>query len=111
MRSTIFVALVFIGSACGGAQVDIRNQSSARLHDVTVVARDASAVVNFVEPKSEQRTSICPKGEAGAIQVSFVANGQIYRGAQALYFECNSSYAIKVDVSPSFEISASVGLK
>ena len=111
MRFTIFFPLVFIGSACGGAQVDIRNQSSTRLHDVTFVARGASAEVSLVEPKSEQRTSLCPKGEAGAIQVSFIANGQTYRREQGLYFECNSSYAIKVDISPTFEISATVGLK
>ena len=111
MRFAIIFALVLVGSACGGAQVNILNQSSAPLQDVTVEARGVLAEVKVVEPKSAQRTSICPKGEAGALQVSFKANGQSYRSEQALYFECNSSYEISVDVSPSFEVSATVSLK
>ena len=111
MRYPIFFGLVFIGSACGGAQIDIRNQSSTRLQDVTVAARGASSSIKLVEPRSEQHTSICPKGEAGVLEVSFTANGKVYRSEESLYFECNSSYVIKVEVLPTFDVSAAVGLK
>jgi hypothetical protein len=111
VRFTILFGLAFIVSACGGAQVAVRNQSSTRLQDVTVVAAGDSVKINLVEPSSEQRTSICPKGEAGSIQLSFTADGQVYRTEEALYFECNSSYAITLNVSPHFEVSAVVGIK
>ena len=111
MRFALVFVVAMICSACGGAQVDIRNRSSAQLRDVTITATADSAKISVVESMSEQRTSICPKGETGAIQVSFTANGQAYRSDQPLYFECSSSYAIKVDVSPSFEVSAVASLK
>src|SRR5262245_22709199 len=111
MRFALLFPLVLIASACGGAQVNILNQSSTPLQDFTVEARGALVEVKAVGPKSGQRTSICPKGEAGALQVSFKANGRSYRSEQALYFECNPSYEISVDVSPGFEVSATVSLK
>jgi len=69
------------------------------------------STVKFVEPRSVQWTSICARGEAGVLEVSFSANGQVYRNEEGLYFECNSFYAIKVDVSPGFDVTVSLDLK
>ena len=67
--------------------------------------------VDFVEPMGQRRTLLCPKGEAGSIEVSFTARGENHRSTQPAYFECDGSYLIQIDVSPEFEARSAVRLR
>jgi hypothetical protein len=89
--------------ACSGARLEIRNQSSSRLHDVTIVATGTSVAVGSIEPSASKISSICPKGEAGSLRISFRAGDKVFQSDKPLYFECNAFYRIRVDVSPVFE--------
>ena len=100
-----------VAVGCGGAYVDVRNHSTVPLRNVVVAAQGGSAAIGDVEPSSSQVTSLCPHGEAGALEVTFESNGLNHRSKQPLYFECSASYGIEIVVSREFEVVASVRIK
>lgn len=106
MRILAVCTLGLILCACRGAQVSVLNRSSARLERVVVSAGGDSMTIEAIAPSSEQSTSICPKGEVGLLGLSFKANGNDYKRDTPLYFECDSFYEIKVEVSATFEVTA-----
>jgi hypothetical protein len=87
MRFLTVSVFAFLACACGGAEVNVRNQSSTRLEGVVISAQGVSAAIDAVEPSAERKTSICPKGEAGSIELSFLANGAQHQSKHSLYFE------------------------
>ena len=111
MRLLPILAFAALSGACGGAGVEVRNQSAVRLDDVIISAGGKSATIARVESRARERTSICPKGEAGTLGLSFRANGQVHTSEHALYFECDWMYSVKIDVSPVFKVSATATLK
>jgi len=111
MRTLILLGLAAGAAACGGAQVEIDNRSSSRLQDVTIAAGGSSSTVAAMAPATKKALSICPQGEAGALQLSFRVEDHVHRSEHPLYFECNSAYEIRVDISPGLEASAVVSLK
>jgi hypothetical protein len=102
VRIVAVLGLSFL-AACSGARLEIRNQSSSRLQDVTIVATGTSLAVGSIEPSASKISSICPKGEAGALRISFRAGDKVFQSEKPVYFECDSFYRIRVDVSPVFE--------
>jgi hypothetical protein len=111
MRILILSVFAFAAYACGGAEVNVRNQSSTRLQDVVISAEGDSAAIDAVEPSAGGKTTICPKGETGSLELSFMADGKWHHSKHSLYFECNSSYRVLLNVSPEFETAAAVTLK
>jgi len=111
MRILAICTLGFVLCACRGAQVTVLNRSEARLEKVVVSARGDSKTIDAIEASEEQTTSICPKGEAGTLELSFMANGNDYKRDTPLYFECNYSYRVKVEVSAAFEVTAKHDMK
>ena len=111
MRFLLLSVFAFAAYACGGAEVNVRNQSSTRLQDVVISAEGDSAAIDAVEPSAERSTSICPEGETGSLELSFTVNGKEHRSRHSLYFECNSSYRILLNVSPEFDAAAAVSLE
>jgi hypothetical protein len=111
MRLLTILAFAILGGACGGAGVQVRNRSAVRLDDVVISANGRSATIEKVESQAEERTSICPKGEAGTLGVSFRANGQVHTSEQALYFECDRLYVIRVEVSTDLQVVATASIK
>lgn len=95
----------------GGARVTLHNQSGARLSEVSITSGDVSVSLGTVEPGDTLDGSICPRGEAGRLEVAFTANGEKRQGSAPLYFECNSSYQLRVSVSPVFGVAATSGLQ
>jgi hypothetical protein len=89
--------------ACHGAGVDVRNDSPARLEEVVISANGDSATIESIEPGTSRAGSLCPKGEAGELELSFRADGKPYRSKTPVYFECDSLYRLQVDVSSTFE--------
>lgn len=70
------------------------------------------AAATRLEQSSHHPTStICPKGEAGALQIAFRVGEKPFRSERPLYSECDSFYKISVDVSPTFETSVSNDFK
>ena len=111
MRILVVCTLVFCFCACRGAQVNVLNRSSARLNQVVVSAPGDSVTIGAIEASGQKAISICPKGEAGALGLSFKVNGGDHSENIPLYFECNSSYAITVEVSAAFEVTAKPEIK
>jgi hypothetical protein len=91
--------------------LEIRNQSSSRLQDVTIVATGTSLAVGSIEPLASKISSICPTGEAGVLHISFRAGEKVFQSEKPLYFECDSFYRIRIDVSPVFEATVVHGLQ
>jgi hypothetical protein len=110
MRYVSVIALVF-AAACRGAQVDVRNRSSEILQDVTISARQASSTLDRISPGDSRRTSLCPQGEAGGVDISFKVNGQPHHEQRPVYFECDFLYRVQVEISPAFEVTASARLR
>ena len=67
--------------------------------------------IDVIEASEEQTTSICPKGEAGLLGLSFRANGNDFQREIPPYFECDPFYKIKVEVSDAFEVTAKHDIK
>ena len=111
MRIFAICTLGLLFCACRGAQVNVLNRSSARLEQVLVLAPGDSVTIDSIEAFAEQAIAICPKGEAGILGLSFKVNGSDYNKDIPLYFECNSAYAIKVEVSAAFDVTAKQELK
>ncbi|HET9703954.1 MAG TPA: hypothetical protein VFP85_07975 [Vicinamibacterales bacterium] len=111
MRILAVCTLGLLLCACRGAAVNLLNRSSTRLEQVVVTAGGDSVTIEAVEPFGEQTISICPKGEAGVLGLSFKAKGNDYNKDTPLYFECHSSYAIRVEVSAAFEVTAKQEMK
>jgi hypothetical protein len=111
MRLLTILAFAILGGAYGGAGVEVRNRSAARLEDVVISANGKSATIERIEPQAESRSSICPTGEAGTLGFSFRANGQAYKSEHAVYFECDWLYVTRVDVSPALQAVATVSLR
>jgi hypothetical protein len=113
-RLTIVCLLAFctwVAGCARSAEVFVINHSSIRLLDVVVTAADSSTLVDFVEPMNQRRLLLCPKGEAGSLQISFTAAKTMYKATQELYFECSGSYRVQIDVSPQLAVSSSVSLR
>ena len=103
----MILGIAMLLCCCSEAQVQIKNNSSVPLEDVAITAGERSGeVVKRIEPFAEGKTTICPRGEAGTFALSFKANGQIYRSQHGLYFECNPTYRISIEVSPKFDATA-----
>jgi hypothetical protein len=111
MRYLIVSMFPLVVCACGGAEVRVQNRSSTRLEEVVISAQGDSAAIDVVEPSAERKTAICPRGEAGSLELSFRANGTQQRSAHPLYFECNSSYRVVIDVSPELDVAAALSVK
>jgi len=105
------LGLAILSSACGGAGVEVRNQSAVRLEDVVISAEGKSARIASIDSKAVGKTSICPAGEAGSIDLSFRAEGRVHTSEHALYFECDALYVIKMEVSPAFQVRATATLR
>jgi hypothetical protein len=110
MRGLISVAIV-VATGCGGAEISVRNHSSMPLQDVIIAAAGSSTTIELIAPESDERTSLCPRGEAGSADFSFRANGQQYRHQLAVYFECDFLYRLQIDVSPRLEVTAAASLR
>jgi hypothetical protein len=104
-------ALALVTTACGGAEVAVSNHSSTPLDDVVISARDASRKIDRIDAGSTARRFLCPRGEAGSIDISFRANGQQHQHQTPLYFECEVLYRVDVDVSSALDVTASVKLR
>ena len=111
MRILAICTLGLLFCACRGAQVNVLNRSSARLEQVVVSAPGDSVTIDAIEASGEETISICPKGEAGVLGLSFKVNGNDYNKDTPLYFECNSSYSITVEVSAAFDVTARQEMK
>ena len=90
-------------SACSTARLEVRNQSASRLDDMTIQAGGRTASIGSIEPSAMKQSSICPRGELGALHVSFRADGKVFQRDHSIYFECHSLYNLRIVVSPSFE--------
>jgi len=110
MRYVGALALI-LAAGCRGAQVDVHNHSSETLQEVTVSAAGASTTFARIPPGDNRRRSLCPRGEAGSVDVAFTANGQSHRQQLPVYFECDFLYRVQVDVSSTFEVTANVRLR
>jgi hypothetical protein len=107
----MILACAILTSACGGARVEVRNKSAVTLDEVAISANGIAAQIGTIETQGRKATSICPQGEAGALGLSFRANGRTYNSEHALYFECDWLYVINVEVSPTFEAVATSTLR
>jgi hypothetical protein len=108
----LFLTALLALTACGGgARVAFHNQSDARLTEVSITGGHESVPLGSIEPGDTLETSICPRGEAGRLDVAFTVNGGRRLGSVPLYFECGSSYKIRVSVSPAFGVSATSDLQ
>ena len=105
------IAFSIVSSACGGAGVEVRNQSAVRLEDVVISAKEASTRMPGIDSQTVGKTSLCPAGEAGEVDLSFRAAGRVYTSEHALYFECDSLYVIRLEVSPAFQVRATSTLR
>jgi len=90
MKSSRFapagLALAIIGTACGGARIEVRNHSMVRLEQVVISAQGSSATIAGIDSQAVEKTAICPKGEAGTLEITFRADGTIHRSEPAAYF-------------------------
>lgn len=111
MRCLTILAVAILNGACGGAGVEVRNRSAARLDDIVISANGRSASIRTVESQAQGTTAICPKGEAGMLGFSFRRGGQSYHSEHSLYFECNSSYIIRIEVLPTLRVVATSSLE
>jgi hypothetical protein len=105
------LGLAILSSACGGAGVEVRNQSAVRLDDVVISAKGKSARIASIDSQAVGKTSICPAGEAGKVDLSFRAEGRVHTSEHPLYFECDALYVIKLEVSPAFRVRAIATLR
>jgi hypothetical protein len=96
---------------CRGAQIDVRIQSSEILRNVVVSANGSSTTIGRIAAGDTRQRFLCPRGEAGSVDVSFQVNGQIHRQRRPVYFECDFQYRVRVDVSPEFEIVVDTNLR
>ena|SRR5687767_9609854 len=110
-RFCVMLVLALVAGGCGRAEVQIQNHSATRLLDLFVSGGGDRVKVDFVEPMGRRRTLLCPQGEAGSLEISFTARGEIHRSAQPVYFECDGSYLIQVDISPEFAVRSAVQLR
>jgi hypothetical protein len=110
-RLRAVLALALAAAGCGRAEVLIDNHSSTRLLDMFVSAGGDRVKVDYVEPMGRRRILLCPKGEVGSFEISFTAGKETYRSTQSLYFECDGSYLIQIDISPGFETRSAVRLR
>lgn len=110
LRAVGCALLLSVVSACNGAHVVVRNHSRVRLQNVTVSAKGASESIGTVDPGGERRTALCPKGEAGSTELSFIAEGWQHRRQLPVYFECDFLYRVHFDVSPTFQVTAAASL-
>jgi hypothetical protein len=111
VRALALVGVAGVAAGCSGAQVHVRNHSAVALHDVEIATNGATARIDSVAAASEATTSLCPRGEAGRFELSFMASGQEYRSEQSGYFECDVLYRIDVEVLPAFGVTTRVGLR
>lgn len=98
-------------TCCSGAEVVVRNHSTAQLREVTVSAKTASRAIGSIDAGDSRRTSLCPKGEAADAELSFVVNGQRHREHAAVYFECDFLYRVQLDVAPDFTVDGTATLR
>ena len=105
------IGLSIVSSACGGAGVEVRNQSAVRLEDVVISANGVSARMSGIDSQTVGTTSLCPEGEAGEVDLSFRAAGRVHTSKHAVYFECDSLYVLRFEVSPAFETRATSALR
>jgi hypothetical protein len=105
------LAFSILSSACGGAGVEVRNQSAVRLEDVVISAKGVSARMSGIDSQTVGKTSLCPAGEAGEVDLSFQSAGRVHTSKHALYFECDALYVIRLDVSPAFQVRATSTLR
>ena|SRR5215813_9133208 len=96
---------------CRGAQVDVHNESSEVLRDIAVSAKGASTTIGRIGAGDTRRRFLCPRGEAGTLDVSFEANGQRHRQQRPVYFECDSLYRVQVDISATYDVSVNASLR
>jgi hypothetical protein len=105
------LGLAILSSACGGAGIEVRNQSAVRLDDVVISANGKSARIASIDSQTVGKTSICPAGEAGKVDLSFRAEDRLHSSEHALYFECDALYVIRLEVSPAFRVRATATLR
>jgi hypothetical protein len=110
-RRSVIAFAALLAAGCRGAQVDVRNRSSETLQGVVISANGASTTIGRIAAGDTRQRFLCPRGEAGSVDVSFQANGQIHRQRRPVYFECDFLYRVRVDVSPEFEVVVDTSLR
>jgi len=107
----IGLMVAIAGAGCRGAQIDVRNHSSEALQGVVIRAKDATTTITRIGSGDTRRRFLCPRGEAGNVDVSFRENGRQHRQEVPVYFECDFLYRVQLDVSTAFEVSVNVRLR
>jgi hypothetical protein len=110
-RRSVIAFAALLAACSRGAQVDVRNHSSEVLRNVVVSANGSSTTIGRIPAGDTRQRFLCPRGEAGRVDVAFRENGRPHRQELAVYFECDVLYRVQLDVSSAFDVSVNAGLR
>ena len=102
----VLAAATMVGCS-SGAQLVVVNDSDVRLVDVVATVEGRSTQIGSIEAHSQGQGAVYPRGESGAVRLTFSAGGKPVTSEQQIYFE--DGYRVIVTVSPQLQLRAEIG--
>ena len=97
------LAAALILGCSGSARVNVHNRSASTITNVEVIARGTTVGIGDLAPGEDRTVRVCPKGES-SLSLRFVSNGKQRVAVADTYLECNSFYAVGVELNPDFTV-------
>ena len=102
-RLVVVVASALVIGCSSGAQLVVVNDSDVRLVDVVATVEGRSTQIGSIEAHSQGQGTVYPRGESGAVRLTFTAGDKPVTSEQPIYFE--EGYRVIVTVSPQLQLS------